>query len=108
MDTLIELAEGHSIEAEYFAQLYTQRGEIVLLIYEWDRALADFDQAIATAPEYAPAHYQRGILLYTMADREAALAAFERYLEFAPDGQYAELARSTIESIEIELDALGG
>lgn len=90
------------------AASYTLRGEIILLIYEWDRALADFDTAIDLAPEYAPAHYQRGILLYTMADRENALASFERYLALAPDGDNAESAQSYIESIQTELAALSG
>lgn len=90
------------------AELYTIRGEIIFLIYEWDRVLENFNQAIELDPNYAPAYFQRGVLYYTMSQRENALADFEHYLELAPDGLYAEEAAQYIESIQIELESLGG
>ncbi|MEL6404523.1 MAG: hypothetical protein AAFR81_09180 [Chloroflexota bacterium] len=107
IDTAIEIAEASDSRDTTLAELYTTRGEIVFLIYEWDRVEDNFNTAIELAPAYAPAYFQRGILFYTVARREDAQADFETYLELAPDGIYAEQATSYIESIEIELEALG-
>ena len=88
------------------AALYTLRGELTLLLYEWNHALDDFDQALVLDPGYSPAYFQRGILLYTMADREAALHDFETYLQLAASGPYHEFAAQYIMQIETELDTL--
>jgi tetratricopeptide (TPR) repeat protein len=90
------------------SQLFKQRGDIIMLIYEWNRALEDYNTAIELDPDYAEAYYRRGILLYTMVEREDAIADFETYLEIVPDGQFAESASKYIEDIQTELDALGG
>ncbi|MEO1164233.1 MAG: hypothetical protein AAFV98_10645 [Chloroflexota bacterium] len=107
MDVAIELAENSDVTGLLLPELYTTRGEIVFLIYEWDRVEDNFNTAIELEPAYAPAYFQRGILFYTVARREDAQADFETYLELAPDGIYVEQATSYIESIEIELEALG-
>lgn len=106
MDAAIALADSHDMP---LAPLYTQRGEMILLLYEWDRALENFDQALAIDDTYAPAYFQRGVLYYTMAQRENALADFEQYLSLLPDDDnpQAEAARRYIDSIETELEALG-
>lgn len=106
MDRAIALAEEMGVEESKFAELYTLRGEIVLLTYEWDAALADFNTALEFDANYAPAYFERGILYYTQAQREEALTDFQMYLELAPDSENAELAQQYIESIELELDAL--
>lgn len=108
VDRAIALAEEAEVENKKFAALYTLRGEIVLLTYEWDAALADFNTALAFDANYAPAYFQRGILYYTQAQRENALADFQTYLELTPDGVNAVRAQQYIESIEIELEALNG
>ena len=86
--------------------LYTLRGELTLLLYEWNHALDDFDKALELDPGYSPAYFQRGVLLYTMADREAALHDFETYLDLNADGPYHEFAAQYIAQIETELDTL--
>ncbi len=106
VDAALALAEEMGVEESKFAELYTLRGEIVLLTYEWDAALADFNTALEFDANHAPAYFERGILYYTRAEREAALADFQMYLALAPDGNNAELAQQYSESIEIELDAL--
>lgn len=104
MDSAIGLAESNY----HLARAYKQRGDIIMLIYEWNRALEDYNIAIELDPEYAEAYYRRGILLYTMVERENAIADFETYLALAPDGQFVESATEYIESIQTELGALGG
>lgn len=108
INTAISWEQNFQNSPTILAYLYTIRGEIIFLIYEWDRVEENFDTAIELDPTYAPAYFQRGILFYTMARREDALADFETYLELDPDGIYAEDAQAHIESIQIEIEALGG
>lgn len=107
IDQAIILAEENELSDETLAELYTIRGEIIFLIYEWDRVEENFTTAIELNPDYARAYFQRGVLFYTMARREDALSDFQMYLDLDADGIYAEEAQSYIESIEIELEALG-
>lgn len=104
MDAVIALLQTD----ELLAQAYRQRGDIVMLTYEWNRALGDYNQAIMLDDGYAEAYYRRGILYYTMVERENALADFGSYLALEPEGQFAELARDYMTNIQTELDALGG
>jgi len=104
LDRVIELIEYEPMLPE----AYKQRGDIIMLIYEWNRALDDYNMAIELDPDYAEAYYRRGILYYTMVERENAIADFESYLELAPEGQFVDSAEQYIEDIQTELEALGG
>jgi tetratricopeptide (TPR) repeat protein len=108
MDAAIELAEANNVSDEQLAELYTLRGEIIFLIYEWDRVLENFNTALELDPDYAPAYFQRGVLFYTMTEREHALADFQHYLEIAPDGEHAAETQRYLDSIQLELESLGG
>jgi tetratricopeptide (TPR) repeat protein len=89
------------------ATLWTERGRASLLLYEWDVALDDFNTAISNDSAYALAYFYRADLYYTRLERELAIADFEQYLILAPDGDFANRAQQSIESIRIELQALG-
>jgi len=108
IDFAINEAKSYGLDIKSMSRLFKQRGDIIMLIYEWNRALEDYNTAIELAPDYAEAYYRRGILLYTMVERENAITDFETYLELDQDGQFAESANEYIESIQIELSALGG
>lgn len=108
MDTVIEYIETTNNSPEESSIRYKQRGDIVMLIYEWNRALEDYNKAIELDPAYAEAYYRRGILFYTMIERENAIQDFEMYLEIEPDGEFSETAIQYIETIQMELDTLGG
>jgi tetratricopeptide (TPR) repeat protein len=108
MDAAIELAKANEVSDEQLAELYTLRGEIIFLIYEWDSVLENFNTALELDPDYAPAYFQRGVLYYTMTERDLALADFQHYLEIAPDGEHAAAAQRYIDSIQLELESLGG
>lgn len=108
IDEAVAIAEENELSSETLAELYTIRGEIIFLIYEWDRVEDNFTMAIDLNPDYGRAYFQRGVLFYTMARRDDALVDFQTYLDLEANGIYAEEAQSYIESIEIELDALGG
>lgn len=122
MDTAIQFVESDEFDERLYlstyieprgivglkSTLYKERGDLIMLIYEWNRALEDYNTAIELDPDYAEAYYRRGILLYTMVEREDAIADFEMYLELDPDGEFAESAEEYINNIQVELDALGG
>lgn len=85
-------------------QLYIERGQRSLLLYEWDRALADFNTAVALAPDLADAYYYRGLLYASAPEGDAAralaLADFRYYLDLAPDGAHATTARRYVTQLE--------
>lgn len=108
INTAISWEQNFQNSPSILTYLYTIRGEIIFLIYEWDRVEDNFDMAIELDPTYAPAYFQRGVLFYTMTRREDALVDFETYLKLEPDGIYAEDAQAHIESIQIEIEVLGG
>ena len=90
----------------HMAELYTLRGQMVLLLYEWDAVLSNYNAALSIAPAYAPAYFHRGVLFYTMGPREKALEDFLRYLSLAPSGFWAQQAMDYTQRIEAELQAL--
>lgn len=124
MDRVIAIAEDNMrnairVDAEIagdftrtdIAELYTLRGQMWLLLYEWDRVLEDYNTAIDLAPAYPDAYFYRGVLYYSVLQagltwREDALADFEYYLELAPDGTLLDQAQDYADTIRRELDAL--
>jgi tetratricopeptide (TPR) repeat protein len=103
MDSLLPIFTNTDLAA-----LYTLRGQMVILLYEWDRVLENYDTALTLDADYAPAYFYRGVLYYSVLARERALADFETYLEMASDGDNAADAARYVESIRLELDALSG
>lgn len=87
-------------------ELYVLRGQMVILLYEWNRVAENYNTALEIDPNYAPAYFYRGILYYTNLFREDALADFERYLEISPHGEHAADAARYAESIRAEIAAL--
>jgi tetratricopeptide (TPR) repeat protein len=80
-------------------QLYIERGQHILLLFEWDRARADFDRALELDGEYADAYFYRGVLFASVPDATArpdAIADFEATLRLAPEGEHADEARRFI------------
>lgn len=105
MDAALALPPGETTLISREA-LYTLRGQMVMLIYEWERAREDYNRALTLNPRYAPALFHRGVLAYTMAQRDAARRDFQRYLAVAPAGVYARQAYANMQRITIELEAL--
>ncbi|MEL6272296.1 MAG: tetratricopeptide repeat protein [Chloroflexota bacterium] len=104
----IDISETYALPQPFIADLYTQRGDHIFLIYEWDRVLADYDRAIELDSTAANAYFARGVLYYTQGPRPLALEDFLRFIELAPDDARHPEAEGYIESIQAELDALGG
>jgi tetratricopeptide (TPR) repeat protein len=52
---------------------------------QFDRAIADFDQAIALDPQNAEAYNARGLAYYAIADLRRAIADFDEALSLNPE-----------------------
>lgn len=85
-------------------QLYIERGQRILLLYEWDRALTNFNTAVDLNPNLADAYYYRGLLYASAPEggeaRALALADFQHYLDLMPDGAHADAARHYVTQLE--------
>ncbi|MBE0690489.1 MAG: tetratricopeptide repeat protein [Anaerolineae bacterium] len=89
--------------------LYVERGKLILLIYEWDRALANFNQALELDPGFAEAYYQRGLLYASAPDgtdetRSLAIADFRRFLDLVPGDTRAQRAADYIQRLAAALE----
>ncbi len=60
------------------ADAYVGRGNAWIAKGEYERALADFDLAIASDPGHAGAYYNRAVTRYRLKDYERELADFTR------------------------------
>ncbi len=84
--TIIEtrMLFGSPITPSDLAVAYNNRGNAYRQSQQMDKALADLNEAIRLAPEYATAYYNRG-LTYQLSNRyEEAVADYSRSLELEP------------------------
>jgi len=72
------------------ADAYIDRGLLRAATKNLDGAIADFDAAIATAPDLAEAYVWRGIALDGKGDSARARAEFDRALTIDPDDWFAQ------------------
>jgi tetratricopeptide (TPR) repeat protein len=92
---------------QWLPPLYTERGQIHLLLYQWDNVLTDYNTALQIDPNYADTYFYRGVLYYTVVvDRDKALPDFQQYLDLAPTGIHAGEAAQYLHDIQSQLDAL--
>lgn len=76
-----------------------------------DQAIAEYEKAIKSKPDYAEAHYHLGLSYHTKAklgtDDKAlyrkAVAEYKLYLKYAPNGELAEKAKQNIRVVEARL-----
>ena len=89
-----------TLEANVEAKLHKQLGDTLLLLYEWDRVLDHYNEAISLSPAFADAYWARGMLYYTKGASQSALNDFHSYLRLSPSGYYNGVAQRAIEEIE--------
>jgi tetratricopeptide (TPR) repeat protein len=63
-------------------------------------AKKQFEEAARLNPAHADAHYWLGMANLNEGKMPEAVAAFEKYLQIAPTGQYAEQAKSVVQTIK--------
>jgi tetratricopeptide (TPR) repeat protein len=71
------------------APAYLRRGDTYADRQEYDRAIADYTQAIARQPNYAEAYNNRGYAYYWNGQAEHAIGDFDRAIALRPDYPYA-------------------
>lgn len=103
----LDIVKNGGYPDEYVAKFYLLRGQMWLLVYEWDFALSDYDAAVELAPEYPEAYYLRGVFYATRTELDLAIADFERVVTLDPDGRYAAQSRGAIEDLTRQKEALG-
>ena len=68
------LTIGHPTQAGLCRGLQQSRESLIADKGDYDRAIADFDQAIQLKPDYADAYYNRGIAYHDKGDYDRAIA----------------------------------
>jgi serine/threonine protein kinase len=64
---------------------YNNRGNTYHALRQYERALTDYDRAIAHDPNYATAYYNRGVTHATLQQYKRALADFDRAIALDPN-----------------------
>jgi predicted O-linked N-acetylglucosamine transferase (SPINDLY family) len=77
------------------ALAFASRGDVFLTLEHATEALADFDQAVAAAPNLIAAWNNRGLALSSLKRPEEALVCFDRVLALMPRGVEAHNNRGT-------------
>ena len=88
------------------AKLHKQLGDTLLLLYEWDHVLEQYNTALDLAPSFADVYWARGMLYYTKGIHQSAQDDFKHYLLLEPTGYYSMTAQRAIEEIERLLGGL--
>ena len=71
---------------------------------DWDRAIAAFEDALATNPQNASAHWELGLLYEEpKGDFAAAIYHYQRHLKLRPDSHNASVAEQRINSCMMQL-----
>jgi len=78
------------------AEEFSRRGATYASNHKLTEALADFDKAIALAPNESRYVYQRAMARFANHDRSGAITDLDRTIALAPDNSDARLARAEI------------
>ncbi|MBS0026978.1 tetratricopeptide repeat protein [Chitinophaga sp. 22321] len=70
--------------------LLMNKGSILMLLEQYEPALAAYDQAMAISPENPYVHLNRAVLFYHMDQIPAAIASFEQLLKLDPGNEFAQ------------------
>lgn len=83
---------------------WLDEGRAHLALYEWDRAIGAFNQAVSAAPGDAEGYCLRALAYASSPGgrpaREAAIADYTRCLELAPTGPQSADARRALDILQ--------
>jgi len=97
VDTVVQVLQqqlaggstGDKLPADDDAEGWAQRGLEFAKINNFEEAVACWDKALATKPDYHPVWYNRGRALISLGRFEEAIASHDRALELKPDDNLA-------------------
>jgi len=75
------------------AGAYVNSGNSFFELGDYDRAIADYDKAIALNPQDADAYYNRGLAYYHKGDYDQAITDFNQAIALDPQHALAYLGR---------------
>jgi lipoprotein NlpI len=84
------------------AVAFNNRGMAYQAKAQYDRAIADFDQAIRLDPKFAVAFYNRGLAFGSRAQYDRAIADFDEAIRLDPEFAFAFNARGSIYELKAE------
>jgi tetratricopeptide (TPR) repeat protein len=99
-----EMAENIPEGARRPENLHVLRGNIYEGLGEHEKAIADFDQAIAANPDYAHAYVGRGAAYVNLMQIEAAINDLDRAIQLDPDISRAYYNRGMVNFLLDKLD----
>jgi len=70
------------------AEAYSNRGNVLKELKQFDAAIASYEKAIQLKPDYAEAYSNRGNVLKDLKQFEAAISSYDKAIQLKPD--YAE------------------
>jgi tetratricopeptide (TPR) repeat protein len=82
------------------------RGETHRYMGDYDRALADFNEAVRVDPEYAPAYSGRGLTFERSGDIERAKSEFRMALSVSENAGRSDVSKMARDTAEARLAAL--
>ncbi len=95
------IERGKQESREWRAKAYNNRGAAYYKKGELDRAIANFDKAIALNPKFADAYNNRGVAYFGQGDKEKAIADFRNALEIDPSHPGAKQNLKALDSAAI-------
>jgi tetratricopeptide (TPR) repeat protein len=81
---------------------YCARGSVYYEMGDYEKAVADFSEAIRIRPDLAKAYYGRGTALLAAGDAQNAVADLEKVLRLNNDPDASQAAESLLSRLEIE------
>jgi tetratricopeptide (TPR) repeat protein len=91
---LEEASRAPAFSPTLLARIYGRRGMAYLSSDEYQRAIADFDRALALDPAYASAYLLRGIAYSSLSDYQHAIENFNRALALDSRNTFAYAHRA--------------
>ncbi|MCH9050323.1 MAG: tetratricopeptide repeat protein [Proteobacteria bacterium] len=85
IDYCTRAIDSGDLSNEKLAHTFNNRGEAYDRKGEYDRAIADYDQAIRLKPDYALAFNDRGVAYYRKGEYDRAIADFDQAIRLKPD-----------------------
>jgi len=94
VQTVVDTFALTEIEEPVTAEDYTDRGLAYYDMGDYDRAIADFTEAIALDPDYARAYHLRGFAYFDQEKYDQAIADYTQVLVLQPDYAQAYYERA--------------